>query len=266
MPRSRRPQRRRRSSASRSAGGISQIPPSGLRGPMSMGGKRSRRWVIYAIAGFLAVVIIGAFVVEGLFGLLPDPGRGTDSYKKGVGEEQPRMTLLQDEVIGGGRILPAGSEDSRHDLEIWPEYSTVPPTSGPHLGRPWNCGFFLPGYIDPVTEREGVPDRAIVHNLEHGNVVMSYNLPSEDDIDRLRQVHFGLLDSDQWLITPSLTTRLPRAKLPWPRGVWWIYSTVWMRGASSPSTKPTEETASAKRRVAWAGAYLASALQPAMER
>jgi hypothetical protein len=166
-----------------------------------MGGKRSRRWVIYAIAGFLAVVIIGAFVVEGLFGLLPDPGRGTDSYKNGVGEVQARMTLLQDEVIGGGRILPAGSEDSRHDLQIWPEYSTVPPTSGPHLGRPWNCGFFLPGYIDPVTEREGVPDRAIVHNLEHGNVVMSYNLPSEDDIDRLRQVHFGLLDSDQWLIT-----------------------------------------------------------------
>ncbi len=203
MPRSRRPQRRRRSVARRSAGGISDIPPGGLRGPMSMGRRRSRRWIIYAIAGFLAVVIIGAFVVEGLLGLLPDPNRGTDEYKDGIGQVQARMTLTEDEVSARG-ILPAGAEDARHLFDTdpdFPEYSTVPPTSGPHLSRPWECGFFPPGYVDPVTDREGVPDRALVHNLEHGNVVMSYNLSSDEDIDRLREVHNTLRDSDQWLIT-----------------------------------------------------------------
>lgn len=202
MPISRKPQRRRRSGRS-SAGGISEIPPGGLRGPMSLGRQRSRRWIIYAIAGFLAVVIIGAFVVEGLLGILPDPGRGTDKYKDGVGQVQARMTLPQDAVIGG-QLYPAGSEDARHLFDNdpdFPEYSTVPPTSGPHLGRPETCGFYPPDYVDPVTEREGVPDRALVHNLEHGNVVMSYNLPNPDDIDHLRQVHLNLRDSDQWLVT-----------------------------------------------------------------
>ena len=170
---------------------------------MSLGRQRSRRWIIYAIAGFLAVVIIGAFVVEGLLGILPDPGRGTDSYKGGIGEVQARMTLPQATMLGG-TLHPAGSEDTRHLFDTdpnFPEYSTVPPTSGPHLGRPETCGFYPPAYIDPVTERLGVPDRALVHNLEHGNVVMSYNLPVQDDVDRLEQVHLNLNDSDLWLIT-----------------------------------------------------------------
>ena len=171
---------------------------------MSIGrGQRNRRWLIYAIAGFLAVVIIGAFVIEGLLGILPDPGRGTDDYKDGVGQVQARMTLPQDVVIGN-RLLPAGSEDARHLFDNdpdFPEYSTVPPTSGPHLGRPETCGFYPPGYIDPVTERVGVPDRALVHNLEHGNVVMSYNLTTQEDIDHLQRVHSSLRDYDLWLVT-----------------------------------------------------------------
>ena len=171
---------------------------------MSLGrGQRTRRWGLYAIAGFLAIVIIGAFVVEGLFGLLPDPGRGTDDYKDGVGIVQARMALPQDEVIAG-RLYPAGSEDARHLSDTdpdFPEYSTVPPTSGPHLSRPLECGFYVSGYVDPVTGREGVPDRTLVHNLEHGNVVMSYNLPEQEDVDLLREVHLELRDSSQWLIT-----------------------------------------------------------------
>ena len=47
-------------------------------------------------------------------------------------------------------------------------------------------------YTDPVTEQVGVPDRRIVHNMEHGHVVMSYNLPDQEDVERLQQVHLGL--------------------------------------------------------------------------
>ena len=56
-------------------------------------------------------------------------------------------------------------------------------------------------YTDPVTEQVGVPDRRIVHNMEHGHVVMSYNLPDQEDVDRLQQVHLGLSDHGLWLIT-----------------------------------------------------------------
>ncbi len=142
-------------------------------------------------------------MVEGLLGILPGPGRGTDEYKDGVGQVQARMLLPEDTIIAG-RLYPEGSEDSRHLFDTdpdFPEYSTVPPTSGPHLGRPETCGFYPPDYVDPITDREGVPDRALVHNLEHGNIVMSYNLPNQEDVDRLQQVHVSLRDYEQWLVT-----------------------------------------------------------------
>ena len=131
----------------------------------------------------------------------PDLGRGTDEYKGGVGEVQARMTVSEDTLIGPGRVLPAGSEDARHNLLEWPEYSTSPPTSGPHLSFTWPCGFYNVDYTDPVTEQVGVPDRRIVHNLEHGHVVMSYNLPDQEDVERLQQVHLGLSDHGLWLIS-----------------------------------------------------------------
>ena len=201
MPRSRRPQRRRKSSSARSAGNISQIPPAGLRGPVRIGGRRTRRWLFLAAAGVLAIAIIISFFLPQILDLAPDLGRGTDEYKGGVGEVQARMTVPEDTLIGPGRVLAAGSEDARHDLLEWPEYSTSPPTSGPHLSFTWPCDFYNVDYTDPVTEQVGVPDRRIVHNMEHGHVVMSYNLPDQEDVERLQQVHLSLSDHGLWLIT-----------------------------------------------------------------
>jgi hypothetical protein len=56
------------------------------------------------------------------------------------------------------------------------DYNTTPPTSGDHLAGWADCGFY-PG---------GLPDELIVHNLEHSNIVVSYNLPADDDVARLR--------------------------------------------------------------------------------
>ena len=55
-------------------------------------------------------------------------------------------------------------------------YSTVPPTSGQHWGEWSYCGF----YYHPL------PDEMLVHNLEHGNIIVSYNLPDDADIAALR--------------------------------------------------------------------------------
>ena len=55
-------------------------------------------------------------------------------------------------------------------------YSTIPPTSGQHWGEWSDCGF----YYHPL------PDELLVHNLEHGNIIVSYNLPDDADVAALR--------------------------------------------------------------------------------
>ena len=55
-------------------------------------------------------------------------------------------------------------------------YSTVPPTSGRHWDAWSDCGF----YNHPL------PDELLVHNLEHGNIIVSYNLSSEAEVAALR--------------------------------------------------------------------------------
>ena len=61
--------------------------------------------------------------------------------------------------------------------DVIPEgYSTVPPTSGRHWGAWSDCGF----YNHPL------PDELLVHNLEHGNIIVSYNLASDAEVAELR--------------------------------------------------------------------------------
>ena len=61
-------------------------------------------------------------------------------------------------------------------------YNSVPATSGDHYFSPQPCGFY-----------EGeVPDERVVHNLEHGNIIISYNLEDSNEIDQLREVYNDL--------------------------------------------------------------------------
>ena len=64
-------------------------------------------------------------------------------------------------------------------------YNTIPPTSGDHWGKWANCGFYA----------QGLPDERIVHNLEHGNVVISYNLTASEEVSQLRST---LADIDRY--------------------------------------------------------------------
>jgi hypothetical protein len=75
----------------------------------------------------------------------------------------------------GERFAVSGVGD--HRAENTPiQYSTIPPAGGPHWASvaPW-------GY-----SAQPVPDERAVHNLEHGGIVVSYNLIAQADIDRLR--------------------------------------------------------------------------------
>jgi len=62
------------------------------------------------------------------------------------------------------------------------EYNSIPATSGNHWAQWSQCGFF----------EEGLPDERIVHNLEHSNIVVSYNLTSPEEVQQLRDVMDGI--------------------------------------------------------------------------
>ena len=93
-------------------------------------------------------------------------------------------TAQQEAPRRGPRIADLGDEfpimpTSVHALSGQRvDYSTTPPTSGDHWEGWADCGFYP----------EGLPDETITHNLEHGNIVVSYNLPLQGQIDRLRAV------------------------------------------------------------------------------
>ena len=104
----------------------------------------------------------------------PAPDRGDSSYVDGIGVPQALMPTIfhvpSDETVA---------------------YSTVPPTSGDHWSAPTQCGFY----------EDGVADELVVHNMEHGNVVMSFNLTGDADKERLREIHESLDGNDLWLVT-----------------------------------------------------------------
>ena len=61
------------------------------------------------------------------------------------------------------------------------------------MPRPTTCGFY----------EDGLPDEQIVHNLEHGNIVVSYNLASDEEVDQLRDALDGVGLSEIWGVIRS---------------------------------------------------------------
>jgi hypothetical protein len=99
--------------------------------------------------------------------------------------------------LGGGHLRP--------DDPI-PAYNSSPATSGPHALTPATCGIYT----------EELPDVVLVHNLEHGTVVVQYqpDLPEED----LASLHTFARSTGTHILVA------PRAELPAP-----IVITGWTR-------------------------------------
>ena len=73
------------------------------------------------------------------------------------------------------------------------DYSDSPPTSGQHWPATAPCGFYP----------DGLPDERVVHNLEHGNIVVSYNFTNPAQVTALRQVLDGVRQFDDWGVARS---------------------------------------------------------------
>ena len=107
------------------------------------------------------------------------PGLPLDVEDSGYtdNEASAEDTLDPGDSATGARHVPEGQTVS---------HSTTPPTSGTHWPVWANCGVY-------DTE---IPDEIIVHNMEHGHVVISHNL-SDQEVNGLLQVVGGLGDFDK---------------------------------------------------------------------
>jgi hypothetical protein len=84
---------------------------------------------------------------------------------------QPAPVLGESVPIAGADHIP---EDQKAT-----DYNSDPPTSGQHYATPAEAGFY----------EEAPPDEQLVHNLEHGHIVVYYNctLLNDDDCQRLKE-------------------------------------------------------------------------------
>lgn len=168
MPESRHRRRRgQRAPGGRGPGGISlTVRP------------KKKRTNYLLLGGFIII----ALLVIGSFGLTTIPFRrgantgtgSSDKYVAGVGEQHPIMATA--DHIPAGQTL---------------RYSTIPPTSGNHWAAPANCGFYT----------AGLPDEQTTHNLEHSNIVVSYNLTTQEEVAQLRKVMDGIGLNPIWGVT-----------------------------------------------------------------
>jgi hypothetical protein len=118
---------------------MSKSPNSTARSARPRAGTRPKPiwpWILAAAAGVVLVAAFGIFLAN----------RGTA-------------------VSGPGEHFPIQSRDHIAVGAAHPAYNSDPPTGGWHYDTPWNPGF----YDQPVA------DETLVHNLEHGYIVISYD-------------------------------------------------------------------------------------------
>lgn len=142
------------------------------------GGFRSR-WLLISFAA-IALLFIVALLVPVVLPVNLGTGGNTGSaseYVPGIGQQ----VALADsrEHFPDNLSITAVSPDG---------YLTTPPTSGRHWGAWVRCGF----YTEPV------PDERIVHNMEHGNIIVSYNLPDAAQVAELEDAFNDIGQTAQW--------------------------------------------------------------------
>jgi hypothetical protein len=85
-----------------------------------------------------------------------------------------------------------------------PSYNSNPPTSGTHSATAASCGIY----------REAVPDVNLVHNLEHGVVIVSYD-PGISESERAALEEFGRDAGTHVIVTPREGMDAPIALTAW---------------------------------------------------
>jgi hypothetical protein len=114
-------------------------------------------------------LLVGALVV---FLIINDSSRnnGGGSAASGVAAEEAGCGEVETHEEEGANHVEDGTDV---------QYSTTPPTSGDHYASPGDAGF----QSDPV------PEETVVHNMEHGQVVVWYSPEApQQTIDAIESV------------------------------------------------------------------------------
>ena len=137
-----------------------RVARSARTGNLAITNRRKKTNKLYLLASVvIAVLVIASFAfASGIGGGGSAQTGSSEFYVDGVGIQFP---VLDSPHISEGESA---------------EYNSSPPTSGEHWPTPARCGFY----------DGGLPDERVVHNMEHGNIVISYNLPLESDVSALR--------------------------------------------------------------------------------
>ena len=146
-----------------------RVAPGSSRSSASLSlnqGKRKTNWLYLSASLVIAILVIGGFVVG-------SGGFGTGAVTKGSSEEHIEGIGVEQDIMATRDHITEGTDI---------EYNATLPTSGNHWPQPSKCGFF----------EDGLPNERIVHNLEHSNIVISYNFSSESEIERLKDVLKGI--------------------------------------------------------------------------
>ena len=149
--------------------------------PIATGGGFRSRWLLFAfaaIAGLFIIALLVPVVIPQTFGTR-DRG-DAEGYVEGVGQ------------------VVEASEDRTHFADQFTidqvsdgeGYSTSPPTSGRHWDGWAQCGFYGPN--------QDLPDERILHNMEHGNIVVSYNFTDAERVDELQDAFDSIGLTNRW--------------------------------------------------------------------
>jgi hypothetical protein len=118
----------------------------------------------------------------------------------------------------GEQIVATGDGVHLSPGQPLPQYSTNPPTSGPHYNATLGSGFY--DEDDPWTEPFQNAPGYIVHSMEHGYVVMWYNcsVVSEAECSSLKENIQAVIEAEnQFKIIgfPITTTSQPLVLTSW---------------------------------------------------
>ena len=90
-----------------------------------------------------------------------------------------------------GEAMPIQGQQHIALDQSHPPYNSDPPTSGWHYAEPAEAGFY----------ESSLPDEQLVHNLEHGHVIISYDCARVADCEDVKTELRGLVDRFQrWKI------------------------------------------------------------------
>jgi hypothetical protein len=146
---------------------LGRVAPGSSRSAASLSIDQPRRkktnWLYLGASALIAVLVIGGFAIgsAGIGGGGFNRSGNSEEYVEGIGVQHD--TLPTRNHITQGQTV---------------EYNSIPATSGDHWAQWSRCGFF----------EENLPDERVVHNLEHSNIVVSYNLTTPEEVDELREV------------------------------------------------------------------------------